>query len=651
MRKNTTILTTTTTTLGVTTLAVIAIAVITIALSLVELVVAVSSAAEDEDEDANVNNAEDIVAVNAITIDIAKPDDSATRRHTHEGNSTLSATFSIRVTPEHYHLISWSILWCVFFCSVLFGLYQMHLERKWLKWVQSSNNSNKLSSRNNNNNSNSKSLDPESGIVGLSGGRTSTFSKSGRLIRASSRPGSSTGGRMSLSKSSASINSSSNPGNLGDEQAVSSGDISRATFRRLLLFAMISRTIAIPIQIYSDPLWIQLIADTFPVMAYATAWMWLVSFFVRLVGVALGTNPNPNPNNIEGGGGIGGIGGGISLTKNSSSGGGSSGSGGNSANSNNNSNAVYKSVATIDTVIQITAYTVYALLIITFTVFRRIAAAVLLYALLCCVYATLLGTGLYFCPRLLGLLLPGLGSSGSGSSGESPSSITKSQYYKNPLAIRLGLCTIICLLVFAARTFCFARKVVQSTGGAPDSTGMQHSSSSGSSGSGGGGPYWWFQYGTLEWLPSILFLIMLHPKKVISSNDTKSRSNSNSNNHNNNSDDQQQQQQQQPSASGRRTPPLHSYLKRSDSANKNNNNNKSSSPSATTSSSLLSAIIIPPAETSPLLATHITSLSASSSVNRYGGVGGSGDNNHKNEYQHQPRQGSDRSASTAGSQS
>jgi hypothetical protein len=118
MRKNTTILTTTTT-LGVTTFAVIAIAVITIALSLVELVVAVSSAAEDEDEDANVNNAEDIVAVNAITIDIAKPDDSATRRHTHEGNSTLSATFSIRVTPEHYHIISWSILWCVFFCSVI----------------------------------------------------------------------------------------------------------------------------------------------------------------------------------------------------------------------------------------------------------------------------------------------------------------------------------------------------------------------------------------------------------------------------------------------------------------------------------------------------------------------------------------------------
>jgi hypothetical protein len=42
-------------------------------------------------------------------------------------------------------------------------------------------------------------------------------------------------------------------------------------FRRLILIAMISRTIAIPIQIYSDPLWLQLISDTFPVMAFATA--------------------------------------------------------------------------------------------------------------------------------------------------------------------------------------------------------------------------------------------------------------------------------------------------------------------------------------------------------------------------------------------
>jgi hypothetical protein len=426
---------------------------------------------------------------------------------------------------------------------------------------------------------------------------------------------------MSTSKSSASINSSSNPGNLGDEQAVSSGDISRATFRRLLLFAMVSRTIAIPIQIYSDPLWVQLIADTFPVMAYATAWMWLVSFFVQLVGVALGTNPNPN----IGGEGI--------IT--SSSGG--RGSGGDNIGGNNNNTTTtnnintYKPVATIDTVIQITAYTVYALLIITFTVFRRIAAAVLLYALLCCVYATLLGTGLYFCPRLLGLLLPGLGSgSGSGSSDSSPSSTssTATKYYKDPLAIRLGLCTIICLLVFAARTFCFARKVVQSTG---DGSAAMHS----------GGPYWWFQYGTLEWLPSILFLIMIHPKKVI--DNSKSNNNDDGNNPNQQQHQHQhQQQQQQPSASGRRTPPLHSYLKRNDSGNKNNNNNKSSSPSPSTASSLtlLSGVIIPPAETSPLLA-HNTLLSSSSSVNRYGGIGG--DNN--NEYQ-QPKLGSDRSSST-----
>ena len=603
MRKNKTILTTTT--LGLTVAAAIVIAS-----SLIEAV----AAAEEVINTGVVVTKKDANIVDAVN---NNDDYNAYYKHRHEGgNSTLSATFSIRVTPEHYHIVSWSILWGVFVCSVFFGVYQMHLERKWLKYVQSSshNNNNKSSSSSSSSNRNSyrfnnkNSPDPEYGsIAGLSGGRTSTLSKSGRLIRASSRAGTSSSGRMSTSKSSASINSSSNPGNLGDEQAVSSGDISRATFRRLLLFAMFSRTIAIPIQIYSDPLWVQLIADTFPVMAYATAWMWLVSFFVQLVGVALGTNPNPN---------IGGEG--ITMSSSSGGGGGGGGSSGNGGNSNN-TNSTYKPVATIDTVIQITAYTVYALLITTFTVFRRIAAAVLLYALLCCVYATLLGTGLYYCPRLLGLLLPGLGrgSRGSGSADSSPStSSTATKYYKDPLAIRLGLCTIICLLVFAGRTFCFARKVVQSTG---DGSAAMHS----------GGPYWWFQYGTLEWLPSILILIMIHPKKVITNNSKSgsSNNNNNSNNSNNNDDNPNQQQHQQPPASGRRTPPLHSYLRQDHSGSKNYNKPSSSpSPSAASSLSLFSAVTLP-AETSPLLA-HTTLASSSSSVNRYGGVGG-GDNNNE----------------------
>lgn len=221
---------------------------------------------------------------------------------------------------------------------------------------------------------------------------------------------------------------------------------------------MASRTIAIPIQVYNDPLWIQLIADTFPVMAFATSWMWLVSFFIQLVGVAMGTNISAN----LGSGGV------ASIGSTSGPGGG--------PNSNSNPSA------TIDTVIQITAYCIYGFLVIAFSVFGRIAAAVLLYALLCCVYATLLGMGMYFLPRLYGLVLP-----------------TLRDKWQSPLALRLAACTSVCLLVFAAQTFSFARKVVQST--TPKSEKLN-------------GPYWWFQYGALELVPGFLFLVLLHPKLV-----------------------------------------------------------------------------------------------------------------------------------------
>ena len=268
-------------------------------------------------------------------------------------------------------------------------------------------------------------------------------------------------------------------------------------FRRLILFAMASRTIAIPIQIYSDPLWMQLIANTFPVMAFATVWCWLVSFFVQLVGVALGTNISTS----VGSGGVANIGA-------------TSGPGGGPNSSSSPS-------ATILTVIQITAYVVYGFLIITFSVFRRIAAAVLLYALLCCVYATLLGMGVYFCPRLLGLLLPALGGK-----------------WKSPLALRLVACSSACLLVFTAQTFCFARKVVQST--VPTS----HK---------GNGPYWWFQYGALELLPGILFLLLLHPKRIPRASSPES------------SDENTQKSSGDLPSLGRRTPPLRSYHRQTDS--------------------------------------------------------------------------------------
>ncbi len=196
---------------------------------------------------------------------------------------------------------------------------------------------------------------------------------------------------------------------------------------------MVTRAVMIPAQVYSDPIWAQLIADTLPVMAFASAWTLLVAFFVKLVGVALGSGTSATPG----------------------------------------------------TVIQITAYGAYLWLIVTY--FFNDVAAVLLYALLCCIYAALLGTGLYFCPRLLALLHPTLA--------------------RHPaLAVRLAACSGASLLVFAARTFGFARKVVS----------PPHTAS------------WWWQYGALELAPSFLFLVSMHPNAAISGGAAAAGANSSS---------------------------------------------------------------------------------------------------------------------------
>jgi hypothetical protein len=49
----------------------------------------------------------------------------------HEGNSTLSTSVIIHVTPDHYYLTSWAILWSFFVLAILFCSYQIWLENKW----------------------------------------------------------------------------------------------------------------------------------------------------------------------------------------------------------------------------------------------------------------------------------------------------------------------------------------------------------------------------------------------------------------------------------------------------------------------------------------------------------------------------------------
>ena len=147
----------------------------------------------------------------------------------HEGNSTLSATFSIRVTPEHYHVFSWTILWLCFAAAVAFGIHQIKMERRWLKHtlLTSASSHNKKYNLSKRKHPIGSPSDPE-----LGGGRKNYTRSGGRLVRSSSRPGGSRD-RMTPSASLASINSTS--GSPGEEQSVSSGDMARATVSKKLV--------------------------------------------------------------------------------------------------------------------------------------------------------------------------------------------------------------------------------------------------------------------------------------------------------------------------------------------------------------------------------------------------------------------------------
>jgi len=188
-------------------------------------------------------------------------------------------------------------------------------------------------------------------------------------------------------------------------------------FRKQIFMAMAARILMIPIQIWSDPLWWQFVGDTFPEMLFASAWTTLVQFIVQLVGVAIGTGTNTTP-------GI---------------------------------------------VIQTTAYVVYVILIVT-QVWNHVAT-VLLYALMCCIYAALLGTVSYYCPKLISLLRPTLDGRNKG------------------VAVRIWLCAIMCVVVFLSHTIGYARLVISP----PKNV------------------YWWWKYGALELLPSVIFLIIMGP--------------------------------------------------------------------------------------------------------------------------------------------
>jgi len=58
---------------------------------------------------------------------------------------------------------------------------------------------------------------------------------------------------------------------------------------------MLARVILIPVQIWSDPVWWQFVGDTLPEMIFASAWSLMVTFFVQLVGIAIGVGTSTAP--------------------------------------------------------------------------------------------------------------------------------------------------------------------------------------------------------------------------------------------------------------------------------------------------------------------------------------------------------------------
>jgi hypothetical protein len=203
----------------------------------------------------------------------------------------------------------------------------------------------------------------------------------------------------------------------GERDDSSSGDTNRSLFYKLLGIALLSRVIFLPISMYCDGEMIQLVADTLPQLTFASAWALLVAFFVQLVGTATGTMASPHPSLL----------------------------------------------------IHVACYITYVILVVVY--WWNDAAAVLLEAGLCCLYAALFGTLIYFGPKLVVILHPSL-------------------ERQSGLSVRLILCCTVGLVVFLSKSISLARTVVVPSSNNPS----------------------WYIYGILELMPACLLLVMMHPK-------------------------------------------------------------------------------------------------------------------------------------------
>lgn len=185
-------------------------------------------------------------------------------RHAHDfshNNYTSSVNVSIRVTPLHDHFVSWGILWAGFLLASIFAAWQVVRENRIMA---------------------SRRTQVDDGDQGAAGDAESVSTAD--ITR-------------SIVSTRLFLYLDTEPGRVvqNSNSHLFLLLVPHTQFRRLLLLAMSARVALIPAQIWSDPMWWQFVGDTLPEMIFASAWTLVVTFFVQLVGVAVGVGTNTSP--------------------------------------------------------------------------------------------------------------------------------------------------------------------------------------------------------------------------------------------------------------------------------------------------------------------------------------------------------------------
>jgi hypothetical protein len=178
------------------------------------------------------------------------------QRDSRNANYTIKTSVLLRVTPVDNYFLSWGILWGCFVAASVMAFWQVLRERKGLTHRTQVD-------------------DVEHASAGTRDGEAVSSAEKTRIMV-----------RFHQMRESLQLP----PGVL-----TCAHSFPHFKFRRLLLLAMVARVTMIPVQIWSYPMWCQFVGDTLPEMLFASAWSLLVTFYIQLVGIAIGIGTNTSP--------------------------------------------------------------------------------------------------------------------------------------------------------------------------------------------------------------------------------------------------------------------------------------------------------------------------------------------------------------------